>query len=106
MSSTKVRPEPQFSICNMQERLQLTRTECAGIDFVQEKFLGAGPQDNESAIEQAKDEHISDCELLPFRYCLRRGCGAASLELMRATQSSAVNTSRPPAARFQSRINR
>ncbi|OCT54406.1 hypothetical protein CLCR_00970 [Cladophialophora carrionii] len=31
-----------------------------GIDFVQEKFLGQGPQDNESAIEQAKDEQISD----------------------------------------------
>ncbi|KAF2255463.1 hypothetical protein BU26DRAFT_537813 [Trematosphaeria pertusa] len=31
-----------------------------GIDFVQEKFLGAGKQDNESAVEQAKDEQISD----------------------------------------------
>ncbi|KAH7395675.1 hypothetical protein BKA64DRAFT_64624 [Cadophora sp. MPI-SDFR-AT-0126] len=31
-----------------------------GIDFVQEKFMGAGPQDNESAVEQAKDEQISD----------------------------------------------
>ncbi|KAL0261606.1 hypothetical protein SLS55_003036 [Diplodia seriata] len=31
-----------------------------GVDFVQEKFMGAGPQDNESAIEQAKDEQISD----------------------------------------------
>ncbi|KAF1815821.1 hypothetical protein P152DRAFT_197631 [Eremomyces bilateralis CBS 781.70] len=31
-----------------------------GVDFVQEKFLGQGPQDNESAIEQAKDEKISD----------------------------------------------
>ncbi|KAF8251385.1 hypothetical protein K440DRAFT_596005 [Wilcoxina mikolae CBS 423.85] len=30
------------------------------IDFAQEKFLGAGPQDNESALEQAKDEQISD----------------------------------------------
>jgi hypothetical protein len=27
---------------------------------VQEKFLGQGKQDNESAIEQAKDEQISD----------------------------------------------
>lgn len=26
----------------------------------QEKVLGQGPQDNESAIEQAKDEQISD----------------------------------------------
>ncbi|KAF8247387.1 hypothetical protein K440DRAFT_551267 [Wilcoxina mikolae CBS 423.85] len=30
------------------------------VDYVQEKFLGQGPQDNESAIEQAKDEAISD----------------------------------------------
>jgi hypothetical protein len=27
---------------------------------VQEKFLGKGAQDNESAVEQAKDEQISD----------------------------------------------
>ena len=32
----------------------------AGIDFVQEKFLGQGPQDNESAVEQAKDGMIAD----------------------------------------------
>ncbi|KAF2441329.1 hypothetical protein P171DRAFT_488884 [Karstenula rhodostoma CBS 690.94] len=31
-----------------------------GVDFVQEKFLGQGAQDNESALEQAKDEKISD----------------------------------------------
>ncbi|KIX00410.1 uncharacterized protein Z518_10549 [Rhinocladiella mackenziei CBS 650.93] len=31
-----------------------------GVDYVQEKFLKQGPQDNESAIEQAKDEQISD----------------------------------------------
>ncbi|KAH7401813.1 hypothetical protein DE146DRAFT_754422 [Phaeosphaeria sp. MPI-PUGE-AT-0046c] len=31
-----------------------------GVDFVQEKFLGQGAQDNESALEQAKDEQISD----------------------------------------------
>ncbi|KAL1591612.1 hypothetical protein SLS60_011862 [Paraconiothyrium brasiliense] len=31
-----------------------------GVDFVQEKFLGQGSQDNESALEQAKDEKISD----------------------------------------------
>jgi len=31
-----------------------------GIDFVQEKFLGQGAQNNESAVEQAKDEQISD----------------------------------------------
>ncbi|KAL1956154.1 hypothetical protein VTO42DRAFT_7589 [Malbranchea cinnamomea] len=31
-----------------------------GVDFVQQRFMGQGPQDNESAIEQAKDEQISD----------------------------------------------
>ncbi|CAD0112179.1 unnamed protein product [Aureobasidium uvarum] len=31
-----------------------------GVDFVQERFMGQGPQNNESAIEQAKDEQISD----------------------------------------------
>ncbi|KAL8968231.1 MAG: hypothetical protein Q9183_002560 [Haloplaca sp. 2 TL-2023] len=31
-----------------------------GIDMFQEKVLGQGPQDNESAIEQAKDEQMSD----------------------------------------------
>jgi len=31
-----------------------------GVDLVQEKVLGQGPQDNEGAIEQAKDEQISD----------------------------------------------
>jgi hypothetical protein len=35
-------------------------TELIGVDFVQEKFLGQGAQDNESAAEQAKDEQISD----------------------------------------------
>ena len=37
------------------------------IDYVQEHILGEGPQDNESAIEQRKDEMISDCMLLPVR---------------------------------------
>merc|ERR1712063_101070 len=31
-----------------------------GVDFVQERVLGQGAQDNESALEQAKDEQISD----------------------------------------------
>lgn len=31
-----------------------------GIDFVQEKFMGGGKQDDESAIEQAKDGQIAD----------------------------------------------
>lgn len=31
-----------------------------GIDYVQEKFLGGGAQNDESAVEQAKDEQISD----------------------------------------------
>ena len=35
-------------------------TALIGIDLVQEKVLGQGPQNNESAVEQAKDEQISD----------------------------------------------
>ena len=31
-----------------------------GIDMFQQKVLGQGHQDNESAVEQAKDEQISD----------------------------------------------
>ncbi|KAL1847262.1 hypothetical protein Daus18300_013997 [Diaporthe australafricana] len=31
-----------------------------GVDWVQENVLGQGRQDNESAVEQAKDEQISD----------------------------------------------
>jgi hypothetical protein len=31
-----------------------------GVDFVQEKFMGGGAQDNESAVEQAKDEQVRD----------------------------------------------
>ncbi|TDL21934.1 hypothetical protein BD410DRAFT_840072 [Rickenella mellea] len=31
-----------------------------GIDFVQQHAMGGGPQDNESAAEQAKDEMMSD----------------------------------------------
>ncbi|TVY40790.1 hypothetical protein LSUB1_G002391 [Lachnellula subtilissima] len=30
------------------------------IDLFQEKVIGQGPQDNESAVEQAKDEQMSD----------------------------------------------
>lgn len=31
-----------------------------GVDWVQENVLHQGPQNNESAVEQAKDEQISD----------------------------------------------
>ncbi|KAI9704129.1 MAG: hypothetical protein M1836_006990 [Candelina mexicana] len=31
-----------------------------GVDYVQEHIMGQGPQNNESAVEQAKDEQISD----------------------------------------------
>ncbi|KAI9671557.1 MAG: hypothetical protein M1817_003609 [Caeruleum heppii] len=31
-----------------------------GVDMVQERVFGQGVQDNESAVEQAKDEQISD----------------------------------------------
>jgi len=35
---------------------------CAAVDMFQEKVLGQGPQNNENALEQRKDEAISDCE--------------------------------------------
>ena len=38
----------------------VTDRDPAGVDYAQETFLGQGKQDNESAIEQAKDEQISD----------------------------------------------
>ncbi len=31
-----------------------------GVDYVQEHIFHKGPQNNESAVEQAKDEQISD----------------------------------------------
>ncbi|ETW85377.1 hypothetical protein HETIRDRAFT_309646 [Heterobasidion irregulare TC 32-1] len=31
-----------------------------GVDYAQQHVLGQGPQNNESAVEQAKDEQISD----------------------------------------------
>lgn len=34
------------------------------IDLFQEHVLKQGPQNNESALEQAKDEYISDCKEL------------------------------------------
>ncbi|KIY63387.1 hypothetical protein CYLTODRAFT_446649 [Cylindrobasidium torrendii FP15055 ss-10] len=40
------------------------------VDYVQEHFMGAGPQNNESAVEQAKDEQISDA--------IRRGYKSAT----------------------------
>ena len=43
-------------------------SDLTGIDFVQEKFMGAGAQDNESAIEQAKDEQISDYSMCLSSY--------------------------------------
>ena len=31
-----------------------------GVDYVQENVLHQGPQDNESAVEQAKDDKVAD----------------------------------------------
>ena len=53
--SRRLRP-PQSNM-SFNSHSYLTPT---GVDFVQERILGEGPQDNESAIEQAKDEKISD----------------------------------------------
>lgn len=36
------------------------------VDLFQEHVLKQGPQNNESAIEQAKDEYISDCKRPPY----------------------------------------
>lgn len=44
-----------------QHNKQTTETDpFPGIDWVQENVLGAGPQNNESAAEQAKDRFIAD----------------------------------------------
>lgn len=44
-----------------------------GVDMFQQHVMGQGPQDNESALEQAKDEQISDCMLMMIgRY--KDGC--------------------------------
>ncbi|RKF62545.1 hypothetical protein OnM2_032061 [Erysiphe neolycopersici] len=40
--------------------IKLSRLFDRGIDKFQEKVLGKGKQDNESAMEQAKDEALSD----------------------------------------------
>ena len=37
------------------------------IDFIQEHILGQGDQSNESALEQLKDEQISDAVRLAWR---------------------------------------
>jgi hypothetical protein len=42
-------------------------TPSLAIDYVQEHVLKAGDQRNESAIEQAKDEHISDAIRRQFK---------------------------------------
>jgi hypothetical protein len=39
---------------------RLTFPPPTGVDWVQENVMGQGPQHNESALEQAKDEQISD----------------------------------------------
>ena len=51
----KMIPENNTRLANT-----LALTLITGVDFAQEKFMGQGPQDNESAVEQAKDEQISD----------------------------------------------
>ena len=43
----------------------LTASLHTGVDWVQENVLGQGKQDNESAVEQAKDEQISGTHTPP-----------------------------------------
>lgn len=62
---------------NETHRAILTALLHTGIDWVQENVLGGGKQDNESAVEQAKDEQISGMKpltsLLPL-VTLLDGC--------------------------------
>jgi hypothetical protein len=51
---TSLRPNPAWLTVHLSMLLV-----SIGVDFVQER-MGQGPQDNESALEQAKDEQISD----------------------------------------------
>ncbi|KAG0646870.1 hypothetical protein D0Z07_6443 [Hyphodiscus hymeniophilus] len=54
------RKSPDLSIECLENSSVISLTGHIGIDMFQEKVLGQGPQDNESALEQAKDEQISD----------------------------------------------
>lgn len=48
------------SVCTSSEWSLGNANPIAAIDLGQQKFMGAGDQSNESAVEQAKDEQISD----------------------------------------------
>jgi len=47
----------------------LRRGWLLAVDLFQEHILKKGPQNNESALEQAKDEQISDCKISPHLLC-------------------------------------
>jgi hypothetical protein len=50
-----------FTTCIVEPLVTLfTSFSISAVDFIQEHGLGQGAQNNESAIEQAKDEQISD----------------------------------------------
>jgi hypothetical protein len=50
-----------FATCIVEPLITLlTSFSNSAVDFIQEHGLGQGAQNNESAIEQAKDEQISD----------------------------------------------
>lgn len=67
-----------------------------GIDFVQEKFMGQGPQNNESAVEQAKDEQISDfSEYTPTSRVGEAGKWRANCPAVRGQYKSATGSDMP-----------
>lgn len=55
----------------------------SGVDFAQQKFGGAGDQSNESAVEQAKDEQISDFIRYVVMLCRHSHCILSKLDTHR-----------------------
>ena len=53
--------------CFAERQLILTPVAFIAIDFVQEQILKQGDQSNESAVEQFKDEQISDAIRSAYR---------------------------------------
>jgi hypothetical protein len=66
--------------------------------MVQEKFLGQGPQDNESAVEQAKDDKYPDQQCMVH--------AGLTTKHSRSATSFVANTSRRQAAICLSRTSR
>jgi hypothetical protein len=65
-----------------------------GVDFVQERFMGAGDQSNESAAEQFKDEQISDGPCPPL-HIARPSCRRRVVLTIRPSLPDARPSSHP-----------